>query len=109
MIVGTYDTGDFRYGPLPCRSGMQDGTSVGLDLGLRSHSASSLLSHPHPGPLPSWPLRGLFPKKPSSVPETISRCDPQVAVRSIWKVRSESANCLASAARLGIWLVSYCW
>src|SRR5712691_5851371 len=103
MMVGTYCTGEALYGPSPSRSGMQDGTKIGLEVGLFGslHLASFMLSHPDPGFWPT-PVSGLSPMNPSRSAEASSRCEPQVDGVLSWKVRSEMTYWSARLLRLGI-------
>src|SRR5438094_3317470 len=102
-MVGTYLTGDGRYGPAPVRSGTHAGTDMNDPWGF-SHSASRWLSPPHPGP--TWAVpggrEGLFPVKPSRVAEARTMCPTHDGVERNSNVRSEIANDLASAEMLGI-------
>src|SRR6266487_3078067 len=99
--VGTYDTGEGRYGPYPDRSGMQLGSGTYLAVTGSNHGESMRLSHPQPGPRPCVPALGFSPRKPSVVAEARMRCPPQDGVARNSKVRSEMAKESASVAMLG--------
>src|SRR5207248_7478159 len=103
MIVGTYRTGDARYGPRPCLSGTQDGTRIVPDPCVFGsfHVASDCESQPHPKNCPK-PAGGLSPVKPSRFADTSSRCAPQEEGVYSWNVRSETANVSASFASVGM-------
>src|SRR3954447_13501800 len=93
MIVGTYSTGDGRYGPVPSFFGMHAGTQATSLIGEARHGASRKLSHPQPGPLGcSGVASGLLPVNPSSCPATSSMCEPHVGTASVSKVWSAIVN-----------------
>src|SRR2546425_8866488 len=99
-MVGTYCTGEGRYGPRPRASGMHDGTAMNGP--PCDHSASLKLSHPQPGPFPNWDGVGLSPWKPSMVAAARAMCPVHVGVARNSNVRSEMTKDRASAAALGI-------
>src|SRR5438132_654367 len=87
MIVGTYSTGEGRYGPLPCLSGTHAGTWIGTLVADPPHVVSLALSQPSPLPRPSA-LLGSSPMKPSMVAATSSRCDPHEPLIAVSNVMS---------------------
>src|SRR2546423_2180308 len=104
MIVGTYCTGDGRYGPSPFSSGTQAGSCTNFPFAGSHQPASRKLSHPQPGPCfdDHFDRCGLLPRNPSSVAAAMTRCPPHEGVFDNSNVRSLIANALASAARFGI-------
>src|SRR5438034_2610517 len=109
MMVGTQGTGEGTNGPEPSGLGMQEGTDIIVPEG-ETQSAFLLLSHPHVSG-PSWTpsdSAGLSPVNPSVCAAARSRWLPQLGWAPVSKVRSEITKDRARAARLGIWLGSYC-
>src|SRR5438874_1956384 len=109
-IVGTYSTGDVRYGPAPDMLGTQAGTrSTGLP-GPALHRASRWLSHPQPGPMVFGVVvvSGLSPMNPSRSAEAITMCPTHDGVERNSNVRSETLKAVARAVMFGICAGSYC-
>src|SRR5689334_20781453 len=103
MIVGTYGTGDFLYGPYPSLSGMQEGTFCTGPCGTARQLATSLALHTQANWLRGMsPATGLSPVKPSSVPAVISTCAPQLGTVLSLNVSSLIANDLPALMRFGM-------
>src|SRR5262245_61856671 len=101
-IVGTWATGDGRYGPVPSAFGTHDGTRMYFD--PFHHWASRKLLQPHPGPRCEvcFDGLGLSPWKPSIVADPRTMCPLHEGVARNSNVRSEIVKFSASAARFGM-------